>query len=135
MATKSPHDALIKAKRLIFVEEADTLHIFENLKPAQRMESMSEIKLDLIHLITELSDYQQLKAIRQLLQPEAVPAKLEPAAAEDKFLLGSVEIREGVSKERVFEEQGHKPIIFEEVQALMTDEPWEQSLEEVLDSL
>lgn len=54
---------------------------------------------------------------------------------DNKFLLGKVEIRKGVSKEQLFEEQGQKPITFEEVQALMTDEPWEQSLEEVLESL
>lgn len=51
------------------------------------------------------------------------------------FLLGQVEIRSGVAKDQIFEEQGKKNITFEEVQDLMTDEPCEESLEDLLATL
>jgi hypothetical protein len=42
----------------------------------------------------------------------------------------------GVTKDQVFEEQGNKSINFQELQEIVADsEPWEVSLEEMLDQL
>lgn len=98
------------------------------------MESISEIKLDLIKLITRITDVQQLNTIYQTIKlSEGQLESREPA--DDKFLSGQVEIRSGVSKDQVFEDQEKKSITFKEVQALMTDEPCEESLEELLATL
>lgn len=54
---------------------------------------------------------------------------------KDKFELGKVEIRSKVTKDQIFAEQGKKPITFQEVQIIMGDGAWEQSLETILTAL
>lgn len=101
------------------------------------MESISDIKIDLINLITKVSDYQRLKFIYSVVQSEldkpSISSPQEDTA--DKFELGKVDIRKEVTKDQIFEEQGNKSITFQEVQELMTDEPWEQSIDELLATL
>ena len=101
------------------------------------MESISDIKNDLINLITKISDYKRLKFIYSVIQSELGKTSISSPqdAAVDKFELGKVDIRNGVTKDQIFEEQGNKSITFQEVQELMTDEPWEQSLDELLATL
>lgn len=99
------------------------------------MESLSEIKIDLINLIMRVTDYQRLQTVYRTLQAETQSAARVQDPGVDKFLLGQVDIRQGVSKEQIFIEQGQPPVTFQEVQTLMTDEPWEQELEELLANL
>jgi len=98
------------------------------------MESISEIKLDLIKLITRITDVQQLNTIYQTIKSSEDRLK-SMESTDDKFLSGQVEIRSGISKDQVFAEQGKQSMTFEEVQELMTDEPCEESLEELLATL
>lgn len=98
------------------------------------MDSISEIKLDLIKLITRMSDIQRLKTIYRTIKLSEDLTR-EEVFNEDKFLLGQVEIRSGVEKDQIFEEQGKKTITFKEIQDLMTDEPCEESLEDLLATL
>ncbi len=51
---------------------------------------------------------------------------------KDKFELGKVEIKSKVTKDQIFAEQGKKPITFQEVQMIMGDDAWKQSLETLL---
>ncbi len=104
-------------------------------KQNQNMESLSEIKLDLINLIMRVTDRQRLQTVYRALQSGTQPTTRAQDPGVDKFLLGQVDIRHGVSKEQIFVEQGQPPITFQEVQSLMTDEPWEQELEELLANL
>jgi hypothetical protein len=98
------------------------------------MESISEIKLDLIKLITRITDAQQLNTIYQTIKSSEDQQK-SMESTDDKFLSGQVEIRSDISKDQVFEEQDKKSITFKEVQELMTDAPCEESLEELLATL
>ncbi len=98
------------------------------------MESISEIKLDLIKLITRITDVQQLNTIYQTIKSSEDQLK-SMESTDDKFLSGQVEIRSGISKDQVFAEQGKQSMTFKEVQELMTDEPCEESLEELLATL
>lgn len=101
------------------------------------MESVSDIKLNFINLITQLSDYQQLRMLYSLVQSEldATPVATSRKNGVDKFELGKVEIQSSVTKEQIFAEQGKSSISFQEVQELMSDEPWELSLDELLVTL
>lgn len=88
----------------------------------------------MIKLITRITDVQQLNTIYQTIKSSG--DQLESMEfSDDKFLSGQVEIRSGISKDQVFEEQDKKSITFKEVQELMTDEPCEESLEELLATL
>ena len=99
------------------------------------MTSLNEIKIDLINLITRASDYRQLKLIYQSLLTETGKNVNLDEDLVDNFDLGKVEIRREVSKDEIFKEQGKKSIPFQEIQTLMTDEPWDKSLEEILATL
>ncbi len=101
------------------------------------MESISDIKIDLINLITRVSDYDRLKLLYFIIQSE-LGKNIDPslqAKGTDKFQQGEVAILKGGSKNQVFEEQGNKSITFQEVQEIMTDESWDQSLDELLAAL
>jgi len=108
-----------------------------SIKKTVRMESISDIKIDLINLITKISDYKRLKSIYSVVKSELETTKISSPQENpvDKFELGKVDIRKGVTKDQIFEEQGNKSITFQEVQELMTDEPWEQSIDELLATL
>ncbi len=110
------------------------MKLLEGKLKKQNENSLNDIKLDLISLITKITDYQQLQAIYttvQLALENTTPSPQEM----DKFHLGKINIRKAISKEQIFEEQGNQSITFKEVQTLMTDEPWEQSLEGLLATL
>jgi 3,4-dihydroxy-2-butanone 4-phosphate synthase len=106
-------------------------------RKAVKMESISDIKIDLINLITKISDYKRLKFIYSVVQSELDTPRISSPQeiTVDKFELGKVDIRKGVTKDQIFEEQGNKSMTFQEVQELMTDEPWEQSIDELLATL
>ncbi|MEL7121340.1 MAG: hypothetical protein AAFO07_17975 [Bacteroidota bacterium] len=97
------------------------------------MASLSDIKIDLIKLITGITDHQKLKSIYTVLISEIDSKKEE--SPEDKFNLGQVEIRKEVSKNQIFKEQGNKSITFNEIQKIMTDEPWDHSVDDLLETL
>lgn len=101
------------------------------------MESISDVKIDLINLITKISDYKRLKSIYLVVKSELENTEISSPQENpvDKFELGKVDIRKGVTKDQIFEEQGNKSITFQEVQELMTDDPWEQSIDELLATL
>lgn len=99
-----------------------------------KTESASDLKLNFIHLITQISDYQQLKSLYALVQSQ-LKATTIPESVVDRFELGRVEIRNGVTKDQIFAEQGKQSITFQEVQTIMGNEPCEQSLDELLAAL
>lgn len=99
------------------------------------MGQINDIKLDLIKLVTKMSDMDHLRSIYQTVvsMQEKSPESTE---TEDPFLKGQVQVRIGVTKDQVFEEQGNKVINFQELQEIVADsEPWEIPLEEMLDQL
>ena len=99
------------------------------------MGQINDIKLDLIKLVTKMSDMDHLRSIYQTVvsMQEKSPESNE---TEDPFLKGQVQVRMGVTKDQGFEEQGNKSINFQELQEIVADsEPWEVSLEEMLDQL
>ena len=98
------------------------------------MESASDIKIDLINLITQISDYNKLKSIYSVVQTELEESTIQEDII-DAFEIGKIGIRKEITKNQIFEEQGKQSISFNEVQNLMTNEPWEQTLEELLDTL
>lgn len=101
------------------------------------MESMSDLKINLINLIANISDQKKLTALYTIVKSEleltatGTPQK-EPV---DKFEQGKIIIRRGITKDQVFQEQKKQSISFQEVQAIMTKEPWELTLEELLATL
>ena len=98
------------------------------------MESINEIKLDLIKMITNMSDPLRLQRIYQAIEhTEMDPGK--QANLKDTFNLGQVKIRSGVSKSDIFEEQEKPYLTFEEVQDIAGYEPPEESLEDLLATL
>jgi len=101
------------------------------------MESISDIKINLINLITKISDYKQLNALYAVVKSELESTSIDSSTNNpvDKFERGKVTIRKGVAKDKIFEEQGRKPISFKEVKEIMTDEPWDLSLDELLATL
>lgn len=99
------------------------------------MESISDIKLNLINLIAGISDSKKLQTLYALAKFELTDTKPENKVVKNVFEAGKIEIRSGVSKEQIFKEQGNRSISFSEVKEIMTDETWEQSLEELLATL
>ena len=59
-----------------------------------KTETTSDLKLNFIHLITQISDYQQLKSLYALVQSQ-LRLSATPERAVDKFELGKLEIRSG----------------------------------------
>lgn len=99
------------------------------------MGQINDIKLDLIKLVTKISDIDHLWSIYQTAVSMEKQSP-ESTENEDPFLKGQVQVRIGVNKDQVFEEQGNKAINFQELQEIVADsEPWEISLEEMLAQL
>ena len=84
-----------------------------------------------------LSDYKQLLAIYAAVQSEleVQPTDSTKSTSIDKFEMGKVIIRSNISKGQIFKEQGKQSISFQEVKEIMTEEPWDLSLDELLATL
>ena len=98
------------------------------------MESINEIKLDLIKIITNMSDPLRLERIYQTIEHTERDSDKQ-VNLEDAFFQGQIKIRSGVSKSEIFEEQEKPALTFEEVQEIAGYEPCEESLEELLATL
>lgn len=113
------------------------LSLLVKLIQLNKMKSINDIKINLINLITMLSDYKQLLAIYAAVQSElkVQPTDSTKSTSIDKFEMGKVIIRSNVSKNQIFKEQGKQSISFQEVKEIMTEEPWDLSLDELLATL
>ena len=93
--------------------------------------TVNDLKVNIINIVTQMSDYHKLLS----LYKEATNSKKIIIEENNGFNSGIVNIRKGVSKEQIFEEEGNKTISYAEVQNLQNGIEWNCSLEELLASL
>lgn len=90
-------------------------------------QTVSDIKIDLINLIVQLTDYELLNQLQ-----ETVKNKIQKKKISEPNL---VKLREGVTKEDLFTEQGNKRVNYAQIQQLVGGVEWEHSLDEMLAEL
>lgn len=96
------------------------------------MATINEVKINIASTVFTINDLELLKSIRQhidTVRAEKQETKKLPYHA------GITEIRENLTADQVFEEQGNKSITYEEVEKITKDVEWEHSLEEMLAAL
>lgn len=94
--------------------------------------TINDLKVDVITMISALNDIQVLQSIKERLKAVDTETNNSNTLA---FEEGIANVRSGVSKDDIFDEQGNKHITFEKISKLTTDLEWEVSLEEMLESL
>lgn len=82
---------------------------------------IDSVKIDIISSVSTMNDYEKLLSISQSLHGKS---------GFSIFEIGTLEIESGVSFDRLYQSQGAKTILFEDLPT--SDEDWGYSLEELL---
>ena len=91
---------------------------------------LEKVRYDLIHAIMKITDVSKLEKMyafaEENVKKESVQQPPKPPM---------IDIQHGVSLAEIKASQVTSPLSFAEITAMFEDEPWEQSLEELLASL
>jgi len=82
---------------------------------------IDSIKIDIISSVSAMNDYEKLLSISKSLHKKS---------SDSIFEMGSLEVESGISFDSIYESQGSKAILFEDLPT--SDEDWGYSLEELL---
>jgi len=96
------------------------------------MTTINDIKVNLVSKIFTINDLGLLESIGQHI--DAVHTKNRNVETLP-YDAGITEIRENLTADQVFEEQGNKSITYKEIEEITKDIEWEHSLEEMLAAL
>ena len=94
------------------------------------MVHLEKVRYNLITAIMRITDLSKLEKMYELAEEEV---KKENITKKPKP--PTVEIKSGVSLEEIKKSQETSPISFSEITEMFQDEPWGQSLEELLTSI
>lgn len=88
----------------------------------------NDIKIDIISMISDLTDVEKLKSIRSSI----IKSIVESTEEVDIWKGASTEIEKGVSFEDLVKQQNYKPISFSEFTSIIDQGEWETPLDELL---
>ena len=97
---------------------------------------------NLIDMIMQTTDSEELAAVYDLMTKRKKKTKkvkslenVEPVVAKPRKEIPVAEIRKGVTLEEIKASQKRSKMTYEEFSKLVAEEEWEQSLEELLETL
>ncbi len=94
------------------------------------MVTINDIKVKLASKIFTINDLELLKSIGQHIDSE------ENSGLETlSYHKGMTQIRENLTADQIFEEQGNKSITYKKIEQITKGVEWEHSLEEMLAAL
>jgi hypothetical protein len=93
----------------------------------------NDIKMNIIDLLTKINDAQKLKLIFR--QAEALESAPKGQLSTSKLKDATVDIKENLTLDDIYEEQGCQPIDYQEFRKLADQIEWDFSLEELLANL
>jgi len=93
------------------------------------MITINDVRVNIVSKIFTINDLELLKSIGQhidTVRSENHDIEILP------YHTGLTQIRENLTADQIFEEQGNKSITYKEIEEITKDMEWEHSLEEML---